>query len=164
MPVTSSLNFLMRFSFKGNPLPSALSYISRNISSGSSGTFALGTSCQKDWLFGLAVSNFSLKNVKYLIILSDILQKFVDGKTKGQQNLHSPQQWLVLQSEINPFEQTAQNSEQLRKKSSSTKINKEHPHISQRLQQTFSRVANCLWPGLNSIMLEAWGEFLVLAN
>nr|XP_009505106.1 PREDICTED: uncharacterized protein LOC104046637 [Phalacrocorax carbo] len=34
----------------------------------------------KGLMFGLAVSNFSLKNVKHLIILSDILQTFVGGK------------------------------------------------------------------------------------
>lgn len=70
----------MRFSFKGSPLRDTFSYISCNISAGPSESSALGTNCQKVWLFGLAVSNFSLKNVKHLIILSDILQNFVGGK------------------------------------------------------------------------------------
>lgn len=74
------LSFLMRFSFKGGPLPSTFSYISRNISAGPSESSALGANCQKVWPFGLAVSSFSLKNVKHLIILSDILQSFVGGK------------------------------------------------------------------------------------
>lgn len=99
MPVTSSLNFLMRFSFKGGPLPSTFSYISHSISSGSSGSFVLGTNCQKVWLFGLEVSNFSLKNVKYLIILSDILQKFVEGKREKRSQQNSSILFLYMSKE-----------------------------------------------------------------
>lgn len=74
------LSFLMRFAFKDGPLPHMFSFISHNISAGPLESSASGTNCQKVWLFGLAVSNFSLKNVKHLIILSDILQNFVGGK------------------------------------------------------------------------------------
>lgn len=75
------------------------SYISHSISSRSSGSFALGTYCQKVWLFGLAVSNFSLKNVKYLIILSGILLKFVEGKREQRHQQNSSILFLYMSKE-----------------------------------------------------------------
>lgn len=82
------LNILMRFSFKGSPLPVMLSSILQHVSVGSSESSALGTSCRKVQLLGLAVSNFDLKNVKHLIILSGILHNVVGGKgeQRSQQN------------------------------------------------------------------------------
>lgn len=82
------LHILMRFSFTGSPLPITLSSILHHISVGSSESTALGTSCQKAQLLGLAVSNFNLKNVKHLIILSGILHNTVGGKReqRSQQN------------------------------------------------------------------------------